>query len=611
MCYVAPLFGQSNLMWSSKIYHPEAIHTAGYYHGIVLDNNGDACVVGEAFNGVNNSLVVGKVSVDGEVIWTKIFDYDSQLKRSIKGGIGVDAQNNIYITGHQIKSSENSNDISDLFLMKISSSGELLWTKIYNSGFNDKMDFNGILVRPSGEVIIAAMQYNTLNPNYNDLLFVKYSADGSLVWEKNVDGGNYEFLRSVTMDANENIYAAFQIYNYNEVSPNSIGAAKLNSSGDLQWYKVFPWEKTKFLFSNINDLAVNEQGEVFIIGHMNTPVNNDFDLLTVKYDGNGNLLWSQIFNSGSTDYCASIVPDKNGSVVVTSNSFDPSISGYYSNVIKYNSIGELQWQSPVFKSNVMGSFSWNYDMTTDGESNYFLVGFSYINGKLMAKSAQLNQDGKVEWTEDFLDDGSSFVYGYDIVTDGAKAVYVFGTSQRPSAKIKTELYVAKYPIVKKFVDVTPPTAIAKNISVTLVEGIAQISADQINDGSSDASGIDTMFISTSSFSCSTIGDNKVVLTVIDVFGNVANDTSVVTVLGAVPAVSILQGEQTKYCQGGAIVLTANSNTATAYNWNDGDVSKCKSVYASGNYSLTVSNKYGCTAMASTNVVYNPSNLLSA
>jgi hypothetical protein len=377
-------------------------------------------VVGEAFNGVNNSLVVGKVSVDGEVIWTKIFDYDSQLKRSIKGGIGVDAQNNIYITGHQIKSSENSNDISDLFLMKISSSGELLWTKIYNSGFNDKMDFNGIIVRPSGEVIIAAMQYNTLNPNYNDLLFVKYSADGSLVWEKNVDGGNYEFLRSVTMDANENIYAAFQIYNYNEVSPNSIGAAKLNSSGELQWYKVFPWENTKFLFSNINDLAVNEQGEVFIIGHMNTPVNNDFDLLTVKYDGNGNLLWSQIFNSGSTDYCASIVPDKNGSVVVTSNSFDPSISGYYSNVIKYNSIGELQWQSPVFKSNVMGSFSWNYDMTTDGESNYFLVGFSYINGKLMAKSAQLNQDGKVEWTEDFLDDGSSFVYGYDIVTDGEK-----------------------------------------------------------------------------------------------------------------------------------------------------------------------------------------------
>ncbi|MFZ9847105.1 MAG: hypothetical protein ACO3EE_03000 [Flavobacteriales bacterium] len=147
--------------------------------------------------------------------------------------------------------------------------------------------------------------------------------------------------------------------------------------------------------------------------------------------------------------------------------------------------------------------------------------------------------------------------------------------------------------------------------MTLNNGFAEITAEQINDGSFDPSGIDTLFISRTYFTCSTIGDQEVVFTAIDTYGNVSSDTAIVTVLGAIPAVNISQGEQSKYCQGGAVVLTANSNTATSYNWNDGDVSKCKSVYSSGSYSLTVTNKYGCSANASRNVIYNPSNLLSA
>lgn len=82
-----------------------------------------------------------------------------------------------------------------------------------------------------------------------------------------------------------------------------------------------------------------------------------------------------------------------------------------------------------------------------------------------------------------------------------------------------------------FEDTTLPTVITQNLTVYLDEaGTASITPDQINNGSSDACGIESMVLNQTDFDCSNVGENTVALTVNDVNGNEATALAIVTVI---------------------------------------------------------------------------------
>ncbi|MGB9988976.1 family 10 glycosylhydrolase [Massilia sp. SM-13] len=83
-------------------------------------------------------------------------------------------------------------------------------------------------------------------------------------------------------------------------------------------------------------------------------------------------------------------------------------------------------------------------------------------------------------------------------------------------------------------DKQAPVVQTRAIERTLVAGNVSITADDVDNGSTDNWGIDSRSVSPNSFSCSNIGANEVVLSVTDKAGNVATAPATVTVLGAVP-----------------------------------------------------------------------------
>ena len=81
----------------------------------------------------------------------------------------------------------------------------------------------------------------------------------------------------------------------------------------------------------------------------------------------------------------------------------------------------------------------------------------------------------------------------------------------------------------EFIDDTPPTAECNDISLTLENGVASISAVDLDNGSYDECGEITLEINQTDFDESHIGDNIVVLTVTDEYGNSSSCESTVTV----------------------------------------------------------------------------------
>lgn len=173
-------------------------------------------------------------------------------------------------------------------------------------------------------------------------------------------------------------------------------------------------------------------------------------------------------------------------------------------------------------------------------------------------------------------------------------------------------------------DQVAPVALAKDISVSLVNGLATIAASDIDAGSSDACGIAAMTLSKTGFTCDEIGDHTVTLTVTDVNGNVSAATAVVRVLGVkpLPTIAVSRTDNTNTGAGtgktiflgyGAqsLTLTAANATsaaaATAYSWSPATGLSSASVAnpvfsptAAGiyTYTVTATNEFGCSASTS-------------
>ncbi|RZA33040.1 MAG: hypothetical protein EOP92_22940 [Lysobacteraceae bacterium] len=87
-------------------------------------------------------------------------------------------------------------------------------------------------------------------------------------------------------------------------------------------------------------------------------------------------------------------------------------------------------------------------------------------------------------------------------------------------------------------DFEAPTVRTRAVSVTLANGSAAIAASELDGGTSDNWGVESLSASRTTFSCSDIGAQKVVLTAVDKGGNSASSEATVQVLGHVPRPSV-------------------------------------------------------------------------
>ena len=106
-------------------------------------------------------------------------------------------------------------------------------------------------------------------------------------------------------------------------------------------------------------------------------------------------------------------------------------------------------------------------------------------------------------------------------------------------------------------DLIAPTAICQNFTAALdVAGNASITVANINNGSSDACGIATSVLSTTSFTCANLGANNVTLTLTDVNGNSSTCSSVVTIQDLLTPTALCQNVTVSLNGAGTTSVTA-------------------------------------------------------
>ena len=150
-----------------------------------------------------------KIEANGTVVWGKNFggseiDEASAITQTNDGNFIV-----VGDTRSSDKDVSNNNGAADLWMLKISQEGILIWEKtIGGSSFDvgrsiSRTQDNGFIISGSSRSLDA----NFNNQGQNDALIIKVDSEGNIVWQETVGGREIDFLYDAVELNNKTIIA--------------------------------------------------------------------------------------------------------------------------------------------------------------------------------------------------------------------------------------------------------------------------------------------------------------------------------------------------------------------------------------------------------------------
>jgi hypothetical protein len=280
------------------------------------------------------------------------------------------------------------------------------------------------------------------------------------------------------------------------------------------------------------------------------------------------------------------------------------------------------------------TYYWRVDAIRDGETALGDIWtFNAVDEVLPVVltrkiTVQLDSSGNASIIPWDVDDGSNDAYGIDSLTldkttfdcsnVGFNTVTLTVVDNNGNTATAIDTVTVE--------DNLPPVVITQHATVHLnTSGEAVVTALQIDNGSFDACGIDSVFLDKTVFHCTDLGDNTVTLTVIDYNGNTSSSSATVSVLGSVPSPNVIvkrtdptntgADANTIFLGYGAqqVILEARDNSTTSqssFSWSPAtglsNASISKPVFTptqEGFYTfvVTLRNEYGCEATDSINI----------
>lgn len=260
---------------------------------ILVDVNGDLLVGG--VTQITNSgydFLLLKYDSNGNLIFEKRFSGPGNQNDKLID-MKTDNQGNVYLTGEGVYTS------TDFLTLKYNSSGNLIWNARLNGTFNFGDYPKSLCVDNFGNVAVTGISLFEIF--IEDIATVKYSPEGVELWRAfyNGTGDLNDKGFCIDYDSEGNFYVAGFTINSTSFPEHSL--LKYRPGGNLEWIRLYDHS---FIGSGEADFVkVTTDNYVMVSGIISraSAQNSGNDIVTLKYDLNGNKVWSGIFNGLSNE----------------------------------------------------------------------------------------------------------------------------------------------------------------------------------------------------------------------------------------------------------------------------------------------------------------------
>ncbi|MEO0009608.1 MAG: hypothetical protein ABIK51_03700, partial [candidate division WOR-3 bacterium] len=274
-----------------------------------------------------------------------------------------------------------------IMLVKCNADGDILWLRRYDTQVQNEHVY-ACAADSEGGVVISGKSHPA-----NSCLVIKYDSAGNLIWIKQDKVGYLSYLNGVAVDESLNIYVSGTTMSLNPPSYDLL-LMKYNVNGDLLWVRTYDWGWDE----EGGVITLLPDGNVAGIGSLGSEEQWWFDFLIYKFAPNGDLLWSRVLNVKNEDWGYGVSTD------YESNIYGGGFAGQFFNgwivpdslvVFKYTPDGDLEWVK-VFGND---DYSGGGAVVTDDLGNVLIAGCSYDT--IRRKSSSLlfcyNNQGEYRW----------------------------------------------------------------------------------------------------------------------------------------------------------------------------------------------------------------------
>ena len=391
---------------------------------IKVDSAGNAYVIGSS-PGSNGDLdyVTIKYNTEGVEQWVRQYN-GSGNGEDQPMALALVGENKIYVTGF----SQGMGTGNDILTIKYDSNGLEDWNRRYSGSGNGIDEAYDICYDPEGNIIVTGTSFeNGTGYNY---ITVKYDSSGNEQWTaiyNDPTNGN-DVATAIAIDPNGYIYVTG--YGQYATYPYDYITVKYDFAGTFEW--AVNYDGTSASTDVASDIVVNSEGFPYVTG-WSRQTSTRMDMLTIRYDYNGNQVWAVPYNTMLgyyDDYAYSMTIDDQDNLFIAGQSchFDPDF-GYNYVTLKYDSYMNLHWVDHYDGPDEL----WNSasDIAVDRSGNVHVTGYCYDRvSDYDYANIKYTNSGTRSWVRQYESSiGSSYDQALKFLMDNNGNLYLTGQSR--------------------------------------------------------------------------------------------------------------------------------------------------------------------------------------
>lgn len=346
---------------------------------------------------------------------------------------------------------DNNSQIEEAWVVKFDSYGHISWSKTFG-GMMDDYAYS-VVEDAEGNYLIAgySMSMNgdvPMNLGMHDFWLFKLSSQGNLMWSKTYGYSSHDHAHKIIPTSDGGYFVVgFTDYSGGVGDRNSnvllhgVGeyyGLKLNNEGEKEWDAYFGGTQNERVF----DVVEANDGGFVMVGYSES---NDFDVndnkgsydyWVVKVKADGILDWKKSYGGSDIDQAYGILKVNNNYIISgNSNSQDGDVSHPKGNndiwVIAIDDFGNLIWEKSyggeqndmsnhILKTNSNEIVITGHTRTNDGS-------IGVLNGENDIFVFSINSGGNLNWMKTF--GGSSFDFGISATQLKDNSLIIVGETQ--------------------------------------------------------------------------------------------------------------------------------------------------------------------------------------
>ncbi len=285
-----------------------------------------------------------------------------------------------------------SEGTGDFWIMKLTAAGDISWQKTYGNADSD-WPYSLEQTADGGFIVTGMTGYGESGSGL--IWMLKLDKDGNIEWQKESDG--YSERGKAIHQTFDGGYIVIGETNSSGAGSQDILVLKLDKDGNILWKKTYGSDG----YEGANDIKQTTDGGYIISGYSGTLGSGAFDAWIIKLDSNGNVgtgfpgTWQKTFGGGGStnDYLSSIQQTSDGGYIAAGNT---------------ESFGEGSTDLWVFKLLANGDIDWQKTFGSTGNEGASSVQEVYQGGYVIAGSGfdgswilRLDQSGNKIWEKTY------------------------------------------------------------------------------------------------------------------------------------------------------------------------------------------------------------------